>query len=263
MSVYLSVFRLRLRMETQYRAAAVGGLLCQCFFALVLIALYRTLYAGSPQSLPLASVVTYVWLQQGFFRLLLSTDGELLDKVRTGAIAYDLCRPVSPYPMYFSRMAAQKLVGSLLRGAPMFVIAFLLPEGWGMTPPASPEALALALGALALGLLCVCALDCITMGITMRTIDHRGAMAMLNLLMVTFSGNLLPLTLFPDSWQRFVRLLPYAQILDAPCRLYTGTCLPGEVAEVFLCQTVWIALLICLGLWIWRRNLSRMALQGG
>ena len=37
MKAYLSVFRMRLRMETQYRGAVLGGIACQIFFGLILI----------------------------------------------------------------------------------------------------------------------------------------------------------------------------------------------------------------------------------
>jgi ABC-2 type transport system permease protein len=97
---YLSVFRMRLRMELQYRGAVIGGVFCQIFFGLILVSLYHALYAGSPQPIPMESIAAYVWLQQAFFRMILSSDGELADKIRTGAIAYDLCRPVSLYGFY-------------------------------------------------------------------------------------------------------------------------------------------------------------------
>ena len=137
MKAYLSVFRMRWRMELQYRGAVVGGIICQVFFGLILIALYRALYQTRPQPMPLASVTTYVWLQQAFFRMLLASDGDLLDKIRTGSIAYDLCRPLQLYGYYYVRIMAQKLVGSLMRAAPMLVFASLLPKGAKMT--ASPE----------------------------------------------------------------------------------------------------------------------------
>ena len=87
MSAYLATFRMRWKMETQYRGAALGGVFCQIFFGLILIAVYRALYAGRPQTLPLESVVSYVWLQQAFFRMLLSSDSVLADKIRTGSLA--------------------------------------------------------------------------------------------------------------------------------------------------------------------------------
>ena len=263
MKAYLSVFRMRLRMETQYRGAVLGGIVCQVFFGLVLISVYRALYAGKPQPLPFSHVATYVWLQQAFFRMLLSSDADLMDKVRTGAIAYDLCRPVRLYGFYYARIMAQKLMGSLLRAFPMLVFAALLPEGWGISLPASLPALALSLAALLLGLCCVCAMENITVAFTMRTLDPRGFQAMLNLLMMILSGNILPLTLFPDSWQRIVTLLPYAQMLDAPIRLYTGEYALSQAPGVLLLQGVWTVLLILAGVMLWRRNQRRMIIQGG
>ena len=263
MKAYLSVFRMRLRMETQYRGAVLGGIVCQVFFGLILISVYRALYAGKPQPLPFSHVATYVWLQQAFFRMLLSSDADLMDKVRTGAIAYDLCRPVRLYGFYYARIMAQKLMGSLLRAFPMLVFAALLPEGWGISLPASLPALALSLAALLLGLCCVCAMENITVAFTMRTLDPRGFQAMLNLLMMILSGNILPLTLFPDSWQRVITLLPYAQMLDAPIRLYTGEYALSQAPGVLLLQGVWTVLLILAGVMLWRRNQRRMIIQGG
>ena len=263
MRSYLSAFRLRYKMELQYRGAMVGGIICQVVFGLILIALYRALYAGKPQALPLDHVVTYVWLQQAFFRMLLASDPDLLDKIRTGGIAYDLCRPVSLYGFYYARIMAQKLTGSLMRAVPMLLFASLLPRGWGIGLPASVPALLLSLLALAMGLLCVSALENITMAFTMRTLDPRGVQAMLNLLMMTLSGNILPLTLFPDSWQRVITLLPYAQLLDAPIRLYTGDTAVSEAGRILLIQGAWILLLTWLGVRLWQRHQRRIVLQGG
>ena len=263
MKAYWSVFRLRRRLETQYRGAALGGIICQVFFGLILIALYRALYAGKPQSLPFSHVATYVWLQQAFFRMLLASDADLMDKIRTGGIAYDLCRPMSLYGFYYVRIMAQKLMGSLLRAGPMLIFAVLLPEEWGISPPASFPALMLSLAALALGLLCVSALENITMAFTMRTLDFRGMQAMLNLLMMTLSGNILPLTLFPDSWQPVITALPYAQLLDAPIRLYNGEYPLSMAWQILLMQAGWTIALITLGCLFWRRNQRHLVVQGG
>ena len=250
-------------METQYRGAVLGGLVCQLFFGLILIAVYRAMYSGKPQAIPLGHITTYVWLQQAFFRMLLANDPELQDKIRTGAIAYDLCRPLQLYGYYYVRVMAQKLLGSLLRAAPMLVFAALLPAGWGIQGPVSLSAFLAALAGLMLGLLCVCTLENITMGFTMRTLDSRGVQAMLNLLMMILAGNVLPLTLFPDSWQKVITLLPYAQLLDAPIRLFTGQWPLTEAPRVLIIQCVWILLLAGLGLLLWRQNQKRLVIQGG
>ena len=263
MGAYFSIFRMRLRMETHYRGAAIGGIFCQIFFGLILVALYRAMYAGKPQTLPLAHVTTYVWLQQAFFRMLLASDADLGEKIRTGGIAYDLCRPTHLYSFYYTRIMAQKLMGSLLRAAPMLVFAALLPNGWGLSLPASLPALILSILALGMGLCCVCALENLSMAFTMRTLDQRGIQGMLNLLMMILSGNVLPLTLYPDSWQRVITLLPYAQLLDAPIRLYTGDTPAAAAPGILLIQAAWTAALAALGVLFWRKNQKRLVIQGG
>ena len=263
MRAYLSVFRMRLKMELQYRGAMLGGIICQMFFGIVLVALYNALYESKAQVMPIEQVSTYVWLQQAFFRMMVATDQDLYDKVKTGNISYDLCRPVNMYWFYYTRIAAQKLMGSLMRGIPMLIVAFLLPKGWGMTLPHSVPGLLSAFAALFFGLLCMCALENITMAFSMRTLDPRGMASLLSLLMVTFSGNLLPLTLFPDSWQKVITLLPYAQLLDAPIRLYSGEYSVSDLPLIILRQAVWAVILILLGIWFWKKNQKKMIIQGG
>jgi ABC-2 type transport system permease protein len=260
---YFTVFKMRLRMELQYRGAMIGGILCQMFFGLILVALYRALYDSKPQSLPIESVATYVWLQQAFFRMMLASDSDLVDKIRSGDISYDLCRPVNMYGFYYARIMAQKLMGSLMRAVPMLVMAFLLPKGLGMCLPKSFLGFLSAIPALILGLLCVCALENITVAFTMITLDPRGMQGLLNLLMMTLSGNLLPLTLFPDSWQKVITFFPYAQLLDAPIRLYTGDYLPGEAFRVYAIQAFWVVVLVAIGAAMWNANRKRMIVQGG
>ncbi|MCR5331116.1 MAG: ABC-2 family transporter protein [Lachnospiraceae bacterium] len=263
MRSYLSAFNMRKKMELQYRGAVVGGFICQVFFGIILIAIYRALYAGKPQSMPLEQITSYVWLQQAFFRMLFASDPELLDKIRTGGIAYDLCRPLDIYWFYYARIVAQKLIGSLMRGIPMIVFAFLLPKGWGLVLPASAGGLFLGILALIIGLLCISALENITMGFTMRTLDPRGMQAVLNMLMMTFSGNILPLTLFPDSWQKVIRLLPYAQLLDSPIRLYTGETAVADAPRIITIQLVWLLILAFAGIRFWHSNQKRIIIQGG
>ena len=263
MKALISVFRIRFRAETQYRGAVIGGVLCQMFFGLILIAVYRALYETRPQELPLQNVITYVWLQQAFFRMLLSSDSELSEKISSGGIAYDLCRPLDVYSYYYVRDAATRLVGSVMRAVPMILFALLLPDGWGLRGQASPAALGCALASLLPGLLCVCALSGIARGFTLLTLDGRGIEAMMNMLMMTLSGNILPLTLFPDRWQTVIRLLPYAQLLDAPARIYTGSQPLNGVPEILLLQFLWAAVLTALGMLLWKKNEKRLVLQGG
>lgn len=137
---YFSLYRLKAMQETQYRAAALGGLVTQAFFGLLYVFLYTALFRGENQA-ELAETITYVWLQQMFFRVLLMNDTELIQQVMTGGLAYAVLRPVDQYRFAFVRNMAQRHVNALMRLVPMIALQFLLPTAWRMQPPESLLAL--------------------------------------------------------------------------------------------------------------------------
>ncbi|MBQ8555418.1 MAG: ABC-2 family transporter protein [Clostridia bacterium] len=259
---YLTVFRLRALMETQYRAAALGGLVTQVFFGLVYIALYTVLFDGANQQ-GLRDTITYVWMQQMFFRMMFSADGELTNLIMTGGVAYMLVRPVDQHRFWVCRDIGGRMVGACMRLVPMVLIQFLLPGEWRMGLPDGPLAAVQFLLSLGLGCVCLCELVAIIDAINMKTLDKRGISAILNLTMMTFSGNVIPLTLFPDSVQAVIRYQPFAQALDAPIRMYQHAAAMPEWLLNVAVQVLWILALRALGRRMWQRQLDNMIVQGG
>lgn len=259
---YLTALRIRARLETQYRAAALGGLVTQVFFGLVYICIYESFFDGSdPQALQ--ETITYVWLQQMFFRLLLSTDGELNQQILSGGIAYTLCRPVNQYYYWLSRCLAMKAVGAVMRAIPMIALQFLLPVPLRMTLPDGWTGLGQFALSLMLGALCLAAIENICAAINMKTLDNRGMSALIRLLMTFLAGNIIPLTLFPEPLQALMRYQPFAQALDAPTRMYMqAQALPEWLGNLGI-QLFWVAALVLLGQWMWSRQMRHMTVQGG
>ena len=259
---YLTVFRLRALMETQYRAAALGGLVTQVFFGLVYIFLYTALYAGSdPQAL--RDTITYVWIQQMFFRMMFSNDGELTNLIMSGGVAYMLVRPIDQHRFWVCREVGGRLVGAGMRMLPMLLVQLLLPAELRISLPDGPVALLQFVLSVGLGVLCLCELTSIIDAINMKTLDRRGISAILNLTMLTFSGNVIPLTLFPDGLQTLVRYQPFAQALDASIRMYQHAAALPEWALNVGVQIAWIFILRAIGRAMWARQLNNMIVQGG
>ena len=259
---YATVFRLRALMETQYRAAALGGLVTQVFFGLVYIFLYTTLYAGeSPEML--RDTITYVWLQQMFFRMMFSTDGELQNLILSGGVAYMLVRPVDQHRFWVCRDVGGRLVGALMRLIPMLAVQFILPRELRIALPDGWLSLVQFVTSLLIGCVCLCELMSIIDAVVMKTLDKRGISAILNLTMLTFSGNVIPLTLFPDTLQTLIRYQPFAQALDAPIRMYQSCAGLPEWALNVAVQIGWIFILRAIGRRMWQNQLNNMIVQGG
>ena len=234
----------------------------QAFFGLLYVFLYTALFRGENQA-ELAETITYVWLQQMFFRVLLMNDTELIQQVMTGGLAYAVLRPVDQYRFAFVRNMAQRHVNALMRLVPMIALQFLLPTAWRMQPPESLLALMQAFVSLLIGVMNLCAIAGISGAILMQTMDNRGINAIITFISNAFAGNIIPLTLFPDSVQAIIRYQPFAQSLDAPIRMYLHAQAAGEWALNIGVQLLWLMLLVALGRRMWRYQLNRLTIQGG
>ena len=259
---YLTAFRVRALLETQYRGAALGGLVTQAFFGLVYAYLYTAFFNGSDPAAQRATV-TYVWLQQMFFRMMFSADGELSSLIMNGGIAYMLVRPVDQHRFWVCRDVGGRLVGALMRLIPMLAIQFILPENLRMALPDGWLSLVQFIVSLLIGCVCLCELVSIIDAVTMKTLDKRGISAILNLTMMTFSGNVIPLTLFPDAMQTIIRYQPFAQALDAPIRMYQNCAALPEWGLTVMVQIGWIFVLRFIGRRMWQKRLDNMIVQGG
>jgi len=261
---YLSTLRLRALLELQYRGAAIGGLFCQGFFGLIYVFLYTALYqSGGEQSTTLSQTITYVWLQQAFFRLICGSDGALTSDIMSGNVVYSLCRPVDLYSYWFARDVAYRVIGSVMRATPMLILALVLPAPIGLSLPSSPAALAAFLCSLLLGMLVQTAIFSLMFAGTLITLDNRGITNVLSMFNLFAVGNVLPLTLFPDSWQRFIISSPFAQSLDVPIRYYTGQLMVSDLPGTIAMQLIWLIVLVAAGWSLWRYALNRMVIQGG
>ncbi len=259
---YLTVLRLRALMETQYRAAALGGLVTQVFFGLVYICLYIVLFNGQNPEM-LRDTITYVWIQQMFFRMMFSNDGELTNLILSGGVAYMMVRPLDQHRFWVCRDIGGRMVGATMRLVPMVLVQLILPAPLRMAPPAGVIAFLQFLLSLGLGAICLCELSAIVDGVVMKTLDRRGLSALINLTMMTFSGNVIPLTMFPDGLQTLIRYQPFAQALDAPIRMYQQAASLREWGLNVGVQIAWILVLRALGRWLWQRRMNDLTVQGG
>ncbi len=145
MKKYLSFFRLRFLMGLQYRAAALGGIATQFVWGFMEIMIFRAFYRADAAAFPmsLCATASYIWLQQAFLALFATwmMEKDVFDSIVNGNIAYELCRPVSIYNMWFSRSMATRLSRAVLRCFPILAIAIFVPQPYGICPARKPLAL--------------------------------------------------------------------------------------------------------------------------
>jgi ABC-2 type transport system permease protein len=217
----------------------------------------------------LAQAVTYSWVGQALLAMLpWFGDPDVASAVRTGAVSYDRLRPVDFYSLWFFRAAGWIAARVLPRALLMLgFAAVLLPlvglEKWSWQLPATFTAGALFAVSLALALaLSASLVMLLNIGIA-ASLNARGVAALAGPPTVLLSGNLLPLSLFPDWAQIALLLQPFAGLLDIPLRIYFGSLQGAAALGALGVQMFWIAALIGFGRWWLARVLRSLEMQGG
>lgn len=271
MKAYWSFLAARFKTRIQYRAAALAGMVTQFFWGFIRIMILQAFYASSVQVQPIsfAQVVAYVWLGQAFLGLLpWGVERDIQEMIRNGNVSYELIRPLDTYAIWFIRTLAWRTAATLLRCIPLLLFAgLILPllgaNEWAlMLPPSLPAAL-LFFGSMTLAIVLGCAITNLVHVSMLWTISGEGMSLIMPAFVTFFSGNIVPLPLFPQWAQQLFRFLPFHGLADTPYRIYGGNIPVGEASWVLLQQALWAIALVALGYHLMKRGLKRVVIQGG
>jgi len=266
MKAYLALLRLRFAVQLQYRAAVFAGFLTNLFFGFVRAMVFQAFYSANlqPQPITLEQAVTYSWLTEATFRLLPWTrDMDTIALLRSGNVAYELCRPLNLYFNCYCRLIALRLVPTLLSGIPLFTVALLVPGDIRAALPTSTGAAIAWLAATLAALLMGCALSNLVSISAFWTVSADGMAFILPAFVLVLSGAIVPLAFFPDWMQPVLKVLPFAGLLDIPARFYLGVLPPGQVFQFLALELVWTGAFILLGLRLMSAGMKRITVQGG
>lgn len=267
MKKYTSFFRLRLVTGLQYRVAALAGLVTQFVWGGLLILAYSAFYRSDPEAFPMSfqATATYIWLQQAFLALFLpwGFENDIFESVRTGGVAYELCRPVSVYNMWFARTVARRVAQAALRCFPVLIVAVLLPAPYGLMLPTDPVQLFWALLSTVLGTLVAAALCQLVYLTAFFTVAIEGVRAISATLSEFLCGQVIPLPFLPDGFRQVVELLPFASTMNAPLRIYAGDIAGATLYRTVGLQAFWLVTLVLLGKLLERAAMKRTVLLGG
>lgn len=265
---FRSFFRLRLHYLVQFRGAYGLGLAAHLFTGFVRVCILWAFYRSGQDGggMTAAQAVSYVWLTQSVWGLQHTFNASLYGKISKGDVALDLLRPLDIYTFWLSDTLATRLAPLVTQAVPTLAFAALValtPGGLGLSAPASAAGAALCALTLLTGMLLGGAvgnlITAMVLDPAVGDVPTRIAQTALALL----SGIYVPLNLFPDAFQTFLRWQPFAGMFDLPFRLYVGTLTPSDAPALLVSQLTWTIALTLLGRWWMNRDLARVTVQGG
>ncbi len=207
----------------------------------------------------------YVWLNQAFFYLILIAikDEQILEQIKNGTVAYELCRPYDLYWWWYLKHLSKRYAGCLLRCFPVILLALFLPKPYNLLPPISIKAFILFLIALFLGSLLITSICMLINIITFFTYQDKGISSIIYTIGGLLSGIDVPLPLLPTTLLMITEYLPFRLISDLAVRIYSGNINITYGINSIILQIIWIIILIIIGRLLMKKALSKVSIQGG
>jgi ABC-2 type transport system permease protein len=222
------------------------------------------LYAQRPGAfgVSLEQMVTYGVLSMAIENLFYSFGVQyyMSRQVRSGAIDVDLLKPLDFHFHMLARNTGQMLFRLFIMILPAMLCGYLF---FGLRLPASPLAGFQFAFALLLGYLVGFHLEFLLGSIALVTLEIHSIDWAFNALLRFFSGQFVPLWLFPGLLGRLAALLPFRSLFATPLSIYTGVLSGDALIPAIGLQLFWLAALALISRWLWGRVQARIVSQGG
>jgi ABC-2 type transport system permease protein len=207
-------------------------------------------------------LATYVWFGQGLLAVvLLGGWTDLADRIRTGEVATDLLRPVSPVALYFLTDLGRATHALVARFLPPVLVGALVFDLYLPSRPATWPLFAIS-AALAVAICFGCRF--LVNAASYWLLDPRGVNTAWRIGAAALCGLLFPLRFLPD-WLAATLYLgtPFPGILQIPLDVLVERDTAPAQAGLVAVQAVWAVLILAACQLVQRRAERRLVIQGG
>ena len=225
--------------------------------------LWVTLYTQRPGafSVSLQQMVTYGVLSMAIINLFFTGPPYYMaHQVRTGAIDLDLLKPLDFHFHMLARSTGEMLFRVFVLAVPGMLVGYFL---FDLQLPANWQSGFLFVVALLLGYLVSFHLDYLLGLLAFVSIEIHSIDWAFHATSRFFSGQFIPLWLFPGVLGTLANLLPFRGTLFVPLSIYTGVLQGGAAAHAIWFQLFWLVTLFGISRWLWGQIELRIISQGG
>ena len=219
--------------------------------------LWNTLYAGNQDMIDY--MIQYTVLSRVF--ALFYSNGmtsRIGDRVSTGDFVLDLIKPINTFSIAYQQEIANTIIQLILRGIPIIFVymPFLIRNGQYYNIHLAFIAIfishiLLTLMYSGLGFL---AYTVIEIWPFRRILDDS-----IRLL----GGGVFPLSIFGPKLTIVANLLPFEYLYSFPLEIVFGHVKYQEIVQGFLQELIWIFVFLIMNLFIYKRAIKKMVIEGG
>ena len=265
MGLTWQVARRSFRRWSTYRAATVAGVVTNTVFgylrAYVLVAV-AVAGGGTVGGWDEPTLVTFSFMTQA---LLTGTgafgETELAERVRSGDVVVDLYRPIDLQAWWLASWTGRAGFAFLARGIPPALVGAV---AFDLVMPTGPVMWLAFVVSVTLASGVGFALRFLTNLSAFWLLDNRGVDQLVTMVLLFFSGMLVPIVLFPAWLETAARALPFAGMIQLPTEVFMGRYdTVGAIAGVLALQAAWLLALLAAGRLVLAAATRKVVVQGG
>lgn len=203
---------------------------------------------------------TYIFVKT--FLMALTKNKIIMDmnqKVRTGQISMDISRPLSFPIQLITEAVGYCCFQVVFMAFPVMLIELCFFE---IVIPKCQWLLCFII--FTLGAMSLKIMFCICMATFSFWVNEIGILnRLLEDVTSLFSGSLVPLWLFPGKLSALAEILPFRFIIYVPVTIFMGKYTEQEIWVLFLFLLLFLFIFGSLAIWLWKRSLKNVLVNGG
>ncbi|MDD6306802.1 MAG: ABC-2 family transporter protein [Clostridiales bacterium] len=266
--VYRPFLENQFKRNLAYKGSFYLFMVCSIFGPFISYYLWMAIYGSASGSvlggLTQAEMVVYVFMSYVTTEIVtVGVSGEITDDVMEGSVVMTLIKPID----YRMSLIFKSLGEALYRFLAPAVFVWIGLEiykatvlGIGITPAVN---ILLYIVSMLMSFFIYVLFDfCFGMVAFITTYMFGMNMAK-NAILGFLSGQLIPISFFPEVLQRIFDFLPFSSMVYVPVMVYLGKYTGMDLVFVLARQLLWIVLLYGLGTFLWSRITKRLVVLGG
>ncbi len=246
-----------------YRLRYYTGIVTYFIYVSVYYFIWKAIYEHSAtiEGFDFPQLLTYVavgWIIRSFYYN--NIDQELAMAVSEGKLATELIKPVNLQGMYVAQALGESVFRLAMLTLPTAVVLHLV---YPLRRPAGLLNFAAFLVSVVLSFFIVAGINFAVGTFAIRLKSILGLLRAKYFLLELFSGLLLPLSFFPQVFQKALALMPFQYISYVPVLIYLGKIERGELLKALGLQLFWVAAVAAIGKGLWDWSSRKITIQGG
>lgn len=266
--IYLPFALNELKRQMAYRGAFYLFILISLFASFISYFLWMAIYGSSDQAtlggLTRNEMVVYVFMVYVTSSIVtISISDWVSDDVVKGAVSMNLIKPID-YRLSLMSRAFGDLIYRFLAPAVFIWIGLEIykVKVLGLAPVTAVQVLLYLISSIMSFLIYVLFDFCFGM-IAFFTTYIFGMLMAKEALLSFLTGQLIPISFFPEAVQRVFDFLPFSSMIYTPVMIYLGKYTGQTLGFMLLRQAVWVIILYALGSLIWKIVTKRVVVLGG